>query len=319
MPLAWPVPGSRSTAVGHANSFGSTSCSASRTWNRARSAASTSGARRRSAMTSAPPETSMRGSVHRALQVEAAVREHRADLQHGGQDAPPARRAERQPWRAAPHRDHGAHVGQRALAGRDRVGPARARVEPHHAVVEQDAGRRRHDLAAERRQQGLGQADHGAGAVDHAQMRRAGGVAAVVDVAHAGKALAVGGRAAPRPRRHRRRVPARRAAPCRAISASAWAKVGPAVESARRGEGRAARASVSRGSPAARPVAGEVLQIEHAARGLDVAHQQVRELAGAGSCGPASARRSSVSARRPSGRCAGVAVDLGAGGRPPGR
>ena len=35
--------------------------------------------------------------VHSALEVEAAVREHRADLQDRGQDAPPARRAERQP------------------------------------------------------------------------------------------------------------------------------------------------------------------------------------------------------------------------------
>ena len=110
-------------------------------------------------------------------------------------------------------------------------------------------------------------------------MRRAGRVAPVVDVAHGGKALAVGdqqrlgpGGISVGPRRAARHP--------FGDQREGAGKGRPRRESARRGEDRAAVRG-EEGFAAARPVAAEVLRIEHAARGLDVARQQARQLAGA--------------------------------------
>ena len=317
--LPGPLPGRAARRWGTRTASAVTRRSASRTWNRARSPASTSGARRRSAMTSAPPETSMRGrcialsrSRPQSASIELICRT--AGRMRRPPDAPSASHG------APPcSGDHGAHVGQRALAGRHRIGPARARVEPHHAIVEQNAGRRRHDPAAERRQQGLGQTDHrcrrGRPRTDASCRQGRGG--------RRRRPWWQGARgrrpATPRPRRHKRQVPARRAAPSRRSARGCGQRSGPAVRSARRGEGRAAVLGEER-LAAARPVAAEVLR-DRARR----PRPRCRAPAGARArrCRdpPGRPRRGapSVSASRPSGRWASSPSTRGAGGTPSGR
>src|SRR2546426_2575849 len=111
--------------------------------------------------------------LDRRLERAARVDEGRDHLRDRRDDPATAGRAEREVRLAALEGQHGHHVDERALAGRDRVRLARLGVEPDHAVVEQDPGARDDHPRTKERHGRVSQRDHVAAPVDDADVRRA--------------------------------------------------------------------------------------------------------------------------------------------------